>query len=170
MTMLVLADAPQLLVALEQSALGAAIRESVWAYPVANVGHILALMLLAGAVAIMDLRLLGAFPATPAAPVVRRARSVAALGLLLMAVTGLVLFTAEASHVAKRSDFWYPAGAIFTRPKFLGVFVVDDFSRDRIELNSASAAISDVAEMTKQRAGLADGDFGIQLRIATNRL
>jgi hypothetical protein len=112
MTMLVLADAPQLLVALEQSALGAAIRESVWAYPVANVGHILALMLLAGAVAIMDLRLLGAFPATPAAPVVRRARSVAALGLLLMAVTGLVLFTAEASHVAMNPVFQIKAGLI----------------------------------------------------------
>ena len=112
MTMLVLADAPQLLIALEQSALGGAIRQSVWAYPTANVGHILALMLFAGAVAVMDLRLLGAFAATPAAAVVRRARRVAALGLLLMAITGSVLLTAEASHVAMNPVLQIKAGLI----------------------------------------------------------
>jgi hypothetical protein len=112
MTMLVLADAPQLLIALEQSALGAAIRESVWAYPAANVGHILALTLFAAAVAIMDLRLLGAFSAMPAASVVRPARIAAMLALLLMATTGLVLFTAEASHVAANAVFQVKAGLI----------------------------------------------------------
>jgi hypothetical protein len=61
-----LAEAPQLLIALEQSALGAAIRQSTWAYPAANVGHILALTLFAGGVAAMDTRLLGAFAAGPA--------------------------------------------------------------------------------------------------------
>ena len=43
-----LAEAPQVLIALEQSALGAAIRQSTWAYPAANVGHIVALTLFAG--------------------------------------------------------------------------------------------------------------------------
>jgi hypothetical protein len=112
MTMLVLADAPQLLIALEQSALGDAIRQSVWAYPAANVGHILALMLFAGAVAVMDLRLLGAFAAMPALAVVRRARTVAALGLLLMAVSGSVLLAAEASHVAMNPVLQIKAGLI----------------------------------------------------------
>lgn len=112
MTMLVLAEAPQLLIALEQSVLGAAIRQSVWAYPAANVGHILALTLLAAAVAVMDLRLLGAFPAAPPMAVVRPARIVAVLGLLLMALTGFVLFAAEASHVAMNSVFQIKAGLI----------------------------------------------------------
>jgi hypothetical protein len=103
--MLVLAEAPQLLVALEQSALGAAIRESVWAYPLANVGHIVALTLFAGAVAVMDLRLLGAFAATPPATIVRPARAAAMLAFLLMALTGLTLFAAEASHVAMNPVF-----------------------------------------------------------------
>ena len=40
----VLAEAPQLLIALEQSPFAAAIRQSTWAYPAANVGHILALL------------------------------------------------------------------------------------------------------------------------------
>ena len=47
-------EAAPFLVALEQSGLGAAIRQSAWAYPAANVGHILALTLFAGSVAAMD--------------------------------------------------------------------------------------------------------------------
>ena len=98
-------DAPQFLIALEQSGLGAAIRQSSWAYPVANIGHIVALTLFAASVAIMDLRILGAFAGTTPASVVHPARRMAMLGLGLMALTGLMLFTAEASHVAMNSVF-----------------------------------------------------------------
>jgi hypothetical protein len=107
-----LAEAPQVLIALEQSALGAAIRQSVWAYPVANVGHIVALTLFAGSVAIMDARLIGAFAATPPAAIVRPARRMAMIGLLLMALTGSMLFTAEASHVAMNPVFQIKASLI----------------------------------------------------------
>jgi len=107
-----LADAPQVLVALEQSGLGAAIRQSTWIYPTANVGHILALTLFAGGLAAMDARLLGAFAAAPAAAIVRPARRVAAAGLALMILTGSVLFTAEASHVAMNPVFQIKAGLI----------------------------------------------------------
>jgi hypothetical protein len=100
-----LESAPHFLIALEQSGLGAAIRQSVWAYPVANVGHILALTLFAGSVAIMDTRLLGAFKAAAPADVVRPARRAAAVSLLLMVMTGSVLFIAEASHVATNPVF-----------------------------------------------------------------
>ncbi|KAB2911949.1 MAG: hypothetical protein F9K29_21115 [Hyphomicrobiaceae bacterium] len=105
-------DAPQFLVALEQSGLGAAIRQSWWAYPAANVGHILGLMLLAGAVAVMDARMLGAFAASPPASVVLPARRVAIVSLLLMAATGFMLFTAEASHVALNRVFQVKATLI----------------------------------------------------------
>ena len=110
--MLVLADAPQFLVALEQSGLALAIRQSTWAYPAANVGHIVALTLFAGSVAIMDMRLLGAFAAAPPAAVVRPARRMAMLGLALMALTGFMLFAAEASHVATNGVFQVKAGLI----------------------------------------------------------
>ena len=98
-------DAPQFLQALEQSGFAAAIRQSTWAYATANVGHILALTLFAAAVAIMDLRLLGAFAAAPPAAVVRPARRMAIVGLLLMATTGFMLFAAEATHVASNPVF-----------------------------------------------------------------
>src|SRR5436853_175834 len=56
-------DAPAIFVALEQSGFAAAIRQSSWLYPFANIGHIVALVVFAGAVAVMELRLLGALDA-----------------------------------------------------------------------------------------------------------
>lgn len=110
--MLVLADAPHLLVALEQSGLALAIRQSTWAYPAANVGHIVALTVFVASVAIMDLRLLGAFAAAAPAAIVRPARRMAMLGLGLMALTGFMLFAAEASHVVMNPVFQVKAGLI----------------------------------------------------------
>jgi hypothetical protein len=98
-------EAPQILVALEGSSLGAAIRQSTWIYPFANVGHILSLVLFVAATAIMDARLLGAFAATRPAAVIRPARRAAIVALLLMAFTGSLLFTAEASHIALNPVF-----------------------------------------------------------------
>jgi len=92
-------EAPAIFVALEQSGLGAAIRQSTWLFPVGNVGHILALMVFAGAIAIMDVRLLGGLAATAPARVLTRARTVAIAALILQVATGFILFTADASHV-----------------------------------------------------------------------
>lgn len=105
-------SAPAVLVALEVSAFGAAIRQSSWIYPLANVGHILALVVFASAVAVLDLRLLGAFPATRPADVVVPARRAAMAAFGLMALSGFVLFTAEASHVALNPVFQLKLGLI----------------------------------------------------------
>ncbi len=53
--------APALFQALEASGLGAAIRQSAWLYPFANIGHVVAVVTFFAAVAVMDVRLLGAF-------------------------------------------------------------------------------------------------------------
>lgn len=100
-----LADAPALLVALEQSAFAAGIRQSIWAYPTANVGHIVALCLFAGSVTVMDMALLGGLKSAARASVVRVSRLASVLALVLMAATGFVLFAAEASHVAMNTVF-----------------------------------------------------------------
>ncbi|MCL4764708.1 MAG: hypothetical protein KJZ80_00565 [Hyphomicrobiaceae bacterium] len=105
-------EAPAILIALEQSGLGMAIRQSVWVYPAANVAHVLALTVLAGSVSVMDLRLLGAFRETAPAAVIAPARRVALLALSAMVFTGLVLFTAEASHVAMNPVFQVKMGLI----------------------------------------------------------
>jgi hypothetical protein len=92
-------EAPAIFVALEQSGFGAAIRQSTWLFPVANVGHVLALALFAGALAVMDVRLLGGLAATSPAHVLMRARSVAIAAFVMLAVTGFMQFSADASHL-----------------------------------------------------------------------
>ena len=104
--------APAIFVALEQSGFGAAIRQSPWLYPAANVGHIVSLVLFAGAVAVMDVRLLGGLAATAPGPLLARARTVAIAALAGMAVTGFVLFSAEASHLAVNPVFQLKAALI----------------------------------------------------------
>ncbi|MDQ2955015.1 MAG: hypothetical protein M3R18_08805 [Pseudomonadota bacterium] len=104
--------APAIFVALEDSALGHAIRQSTWAYLAANVGHIVSLVVFAGAVAVMDLRLAGAFAATSPGFVLRAARRVAIIAFLGLAGTGALLFTAEASHVILNPVFQLKLGLI----------------------------------------------------------
>jgi hypothetical protein len=97
--------APAIFVALEQSGFAAAIRQSPWLYPAANIGHIVSLVFFAGAVAIMDVRLLGGFAATAPGRLLARTRIFAIVALAGMAVTGFMLFSAEASHVALNPVF-----------------------------------------------------------------
>ena len=97
--------APALFVALEQSGFAASIRQSTWLYPAANIAHIVSLTFFAGAIAVMDVRLLGGFAATAPARLLARARSFAFAALAGMAMTGAVLFSAEASHLAVNRAF-----------------------------------------------------------------
>jgi hypothetical protein len=99
--------APAVFVALQESGLAAAIRQSTWAYMAANVGHIVSLVVFAGAVAVMDLRMAGVFGATPAGEVLRKTRPVAIGAFIGLAVTGAALFSAEASHVIMNPVFQF---------------------------------------------------------------
>ena len=98
-------SAPGIFIALEGSGFGQAIRQSPWIYMAANVGHIVSLVVFAGAVAVLDLRMAGAFAATSPGYVLSRARRVTILAFLGLVATGAVLFTAEASHVIMNGVF-----------------------------------------------------------------
>ena len=87
-------------VALEASTLGHWMRTGPWAYPSANVLHVLGLTLLVGPILLLDLRLLGlgrVFPVDATARVLTR-WSVA--GLLVMIGSGTALFAADATALA----------------------------------------------------------------------
>jgi hypothetical protein len=99
------AAAPGFLVALETSEIGALIRQSIWIYPTANIAHVMAIALFAGAIAVMDVRLMGGLAGSDPARVVRAARRAASMALVLVLLSGAVLFTAEASHVALNGVF-----------------------------------------------------------------
>lgn len=75
------------------------------AYPVANVVHVLGLALFLGPIAILDLRLLGAFPALPLPALSRALTPLALTGLLLLLASGPVLFAADALALAQSATF-----------------------------------------------------------------
>jgi hypothetical protein len=104
--------APAIFVALEQSAFAAAIRQSRWLYPAANVGHIISLIFFVAAVAVMDVRLLGGLAGTAPGRVLAQARRFAVAALAGMAVTGFMLFSAEASHLVLNSVFQLKAALV----------------------------------------------------------
>src|SRR5213593_3241932 len=105
-------EAPAIFVALEASGFALAIRKSTWLYPAANIGHIVALVFFAGAVAVMDVRLLGGFAATAPGRLIARARGFAIAALLCMAVTGSMLLAAEASHIVMNPAFQLKAALV----------------------------------------------------------
>jgi hypothetical protein len=104
--------APAIFIAIEGSALGAAIRQSSFAYFAANVGHIVFLMIFAGAIAVMDLRLVGVFANTAPDRVVSYARRTAMVAFAGMLLTGGVMFIAEASHIILNPVFLFKLGLI----------------------------------------------------------
>jgi hypothetical protein len=67
--------------------------------------HVLGLGLLLGPVLLMDLKLLGAFPALPTAPFVHAVRPFAVAGLVLLLLSGPVLFAADAVALAGLGTF-----------------------------------------------------------------
>jgi len=91
-----------LLAAYEASALGVAARGTTWLYPAANLLHVLGAALLLGAIAVFDVAVLRASRFVGA--IGRAAWPIAAIGLALQLLTGLVLFAAEATTIA-----WNPA-------------------------------------------------------------
>lgn len=82
---------------LEASALGQWMRTDAWAYPFANVVHVLGLTALVGPIVLLDLRLLGFGRALPLAPAERLLTATALVGLLLMVASGSALFSADAT-------------------------------------------------------------------------
>jgi hypothetical protein len=91
--------------ALEASPVGAAMRDSAWLYPAAEVVHLLGLATLVGCAAAFDLRLLGVSRHLPARATARHLLRCARVGFAAAAVSGLLLFAADATAVAANPAF-----------------------------------------------------------------
>lgn len=89
-----------------------ALSRSAIAYPLVNAAHILALALLFGAIAILDLRLLGLFRGSPLGAVARPATRMAACGFALAATTGFLLFSTRPLTYAENPAFLVKLGLI----------------------------------------------------------
>jgi hypothetical protein len=90
---------------IEASQFGVFARGSSWAYPVANLIHLLGLVLLMGGIGLVDLRLIGFFQALPLDPLARALTPLAVAGLSLMALSGPILFAADATALARSGTF-----------------------------------------------------------------
>jgi hypothetical protein len=100
-----LGEGPALLMALERSALGHELRQSLWLYPTVETLHILGFALLVGAIVAFDLRVLSAPPGLDIAPWMRSVVPVAGAGLGLAAAMGFLLFTTEATAYIRNPLF-----------------------------------------------------------------
>lgn len=82
--------------AVEALPLAAALRGSVWAYPLVNAAHIVGIALLFGAIVPLDLRLAGAFPWIGRDALARVLVPVAVTGFVIAIVAGSLLFMTDA--------------------------------------------------------------------------
>ena len=92
----------------EATAVGEAIRNSLWLFPVIESVHLLALALIGGAVLVVDLRLLGlGLRRQPVAQIARDAQPWLIGSLAMMLITGILLFLSESIKCYYSPPFWY---------------------------------------------------------------
>jgi len=121
----------------------AALRRSPLLYPLVNAAHILSLALLVGAIAVLDLRVLGLFRAHPLGHLGPPLARVAAAGLALAVLTGFLLFSTRPLTYAENPAFLLKLGLLL-----LGTL-------NALALRAAPA----------WRAALAGGAVGSRLRL-----
>ena len=90
---------------LSGSPVAQALRSSMVLYVFTNATHILAIGLVAGSLATLDLRLLGAFRATPVAALGPPLSRVAAFGVVLALTTGFLLFSVRPAEYVQNPAF-----------------------------------------------------------------
>lgn len=91
---------------LEKTPVAAAMRDSLWAFDITETIHTLGIILVAGTIMLVDLRLLGmGLRSEPVSQVVSRIVPWTLSGFGLMFVTGAWLFSAEASKLYQSPAF-----------------------------------------------------------------
>lgn len=98
-------DLLALAASLEATPLGAWARGSAIGYPLANLAHLLGLVMLVGAIGVLDLRLLGLFRRLPPGALAQALIPLAAAGVGLMILSGLVMFAADAGALIRSPLF-----------------------------------------------------------------
>jgi len=95
---------------LENTAWAVAIRQSVWLYPALEIMHLTGIALLAGGAFLFDLRLLGYGKQLPVTTLARHLLCWARRGLLLVVLSGVMLFSAHAATLGRDPVFWIKMG------------------------------------------------------------
>lgn len=99
--------------AIERSALAIAMRQELWLYPSVQILHILGFVLLVGAIALVDFRLLGLSRRLPVRELLRHATPWTFGALLVIVPTGLLMFLANATDLVANRAFVTKIALIF---------------------------------------------------------
>jgi hypothetical protein len=122
----------------EASALGTAIRGSLWLFPVIETVHLLGLALMGGLVLLVDMRLMGlSMPRKPVAALSREIQPWLIGTLAVMLTTGLMLYTSEPMKL-------YYNGAFWMKMSFLASAIVYTFTVRRAVLAADEARVGPV--------------------------
>ena len=85
--------------AIEQSALGVAMRQWLWLYPSVEIVHIVGIAVLVGSIAVLDLRLLGLSRSLPVRRLAAHVLPWSIGAFVLIVPSGLAMFVAHASDL-----------------------------------------------------------------------
>jgi uncharacterized protein DUF6644 len=85
--------------AIEMSALGVAMRQWLWLYPIVEIVHLSGIALLFGSIAVLDLRLLGLSSSVPVRRLAAHILPWTAASFLLIVPSGLAMFVAHAGEL-----------------------------------------------------------------------
>src|SRR5688572_27047942 len=81
-------------------------RTWLWLYPIIEIIHITGIALLVGSVAMFDLRLLGVARNLPVTALSRYLLPWTITGFVIVAITGVMMFTAHATEFWANPAFW----------------------------------------------------------------
>jgi uncharacterized membrane protein YhdT len=131
----------------EASGIGETIRKSSWLFPVIEAIHLLGLGVIGGAVLVVDLRLLGlGLRRQSAAQLTRDAQPWLVGSLVLMIITGGLLFLSEAIKCYYHDAFWFKMSCLFLAIVFTFTIqrkvIVTDESRLRPLWSKVVAVVS----------------------------
>lgn len=133
----------------DATALGEAVRNSLWLFPVIEATHLLGLCVLGGALLIVDLRLLGlGLKQQTIAEVAEQAHPWLIGAVAWMVTTGVLLFLSEAVKCYYNQSFWVkistlPLALLFTftvRANVAGTGGLESSTRTRV-VAAASIAL-----------------------------
>jgi hypothetical protein len=99
---------------IENTGLGEAIRESKWLFPVIESIHLLGLAVIGGAILVVDLRLMGFGLRRQSVRQIARDVQPWLMGsLIVMLISGFLLFTSEATKCYYHGAFWVKMTSLF---------------------------------------------------------
>lgn len=97
---------------LENNAVADVVRSSLWAYPLLESVHLIGLAFVVGAVAMLDLRLVGLSKALPVRGLAAHILPWVRIAFVLVAISGFLLYMSDAEYYTFKPVFWVKIGLI----------------------------------------------------------